>query len=151
MILPGEDRLRIVIIHGFVYLLSLLTFYTLSQLFWPRTINQCTTSSHVFCSGVSVHVVTAEWGPISYACAGVGVIQLRRTKTGACNSLLTWELCGMMIRSLPEVQMKGGRFGYVQFDAFCRLRDLFLNCTSNWDWLQCWNWNQCIFWSAIQK
>ena len=26
----------------------------------------------MFSSGVSVQVVPAEWGPISYACAGVG-------------------------------------------------------------------------------
>ena len=29
-------------------------------------------SVHVFCRGVSVQVVTAEWGRIPYACAGVG-------------------------------------------------------------------------------
>ena len=30
------------------------------------------TLEHVFCSGVSVQVVTAEWGHIPYTCAGVG-------------------------------------------------------------------------------
>ena len=47
-----------------------------------------------------MQVVKAEWGPIPYACAGVGgtqVIQLHRMRTGGCNSLYTLEICGIIL------------------------------------------------------
>ena len=41
---------------------------------WKMSSGQAGIIIDGFCSGVSVQVVTAEWGPIPYAYAGVGGI-----------------------------------------------------------------------------